>query len=195
MSEVVYIAADGGAKSLKDIGIVPDFIVGDMDSYQEIEDKEYFKNSEIIEIREQNSNDFEKCIRFAKEKNYKNILIVGFHGGLLEHTLNNWSVFKKFSKLLNLCIYDKNRFAINVSESISLELKLNEIVSIVPQCSCIITTSGLKWELNHEKLELGSREGARNKATQTNIEINMLIGNYTLFFDERLPYCPVFEDD
>ena len=189
---IPILAADGAAIRLYEMGITADYVIGDLDTFFISPIFNTFAQSKIIHETEQDTNDFEKTLNFARTKKYENLLIIGFHGGLLEHTLNNWSVFIRFAKKLNLCIYDKNRYALLIEQSIKLAVKKDEIISIIPQPKAIITTKNLYWSLNNEPLELGKREGARNIAISDYIEIYIHSGELLLFLDSRLPFSPVF---
>lgn len=180
--------ADGAANTLISNNIIPDYIIGDLDSVNVNEIKTRSNDIYIIEKPSQEKNDFEKVLDFLISKDKKNILIFGFQGGELEHTLNNWSVLKKFAKHLNIIILHNDRYAIPIHKSIEIELKANETISIIPQATCNIKTKGLKWELDNETLELGTREGARNITTSSTIKIDLNSGEYLLFIDSRYPY-------
>ncbi len=189
--KIPLLASDGAAILLYRKGIMPDKVIGDMDSFSKEKESKYFNKEKIIKIEEQETNDFEKCLKYAISLNYKNILIVGFHGGLLEHSLNNWSVFRRYSRILNTCIYDKGRYGISVSKNIYLNVSINEIISIIPQPEATLITKGLKWELKGESLSLGKREGARNKAISESIVFEILSGEILLFMNDKLPYSPI----
>lgn len=183
------IAADGAFNKLHKIKIEPDIVIGDLDSL----DRDFVNNkkTELIEIPSQDSNDFEKALNYCQENSYEDVLVTGFHGGELEHSLNNWSVFIKKSKELNLTIYDLERFGFVVSENTILETRANEIISLIPQPKVKLKTENLHWNLNNEILELGSREGARNKALRNEVKIEILDGEILLFSDSRLPKRPI----
>lgn len=187
---IPLLASDGAAILLYRKGIMPDKVIGDLDSFSNEEEAKFFREDSIIKIDEQDTNDFEKCLKYAISQKFRNILIVGFHGGQLEHSLNNWSVFARYSKILNTCIYDKGRYGISLNKNTSFDIKINEIISIIPQPTAKLVTKGLKWELNSESLSLGYREGARNKAISNNIYIEILSGEILLFINDKLPYSP-----
>ena len=191
---VPIIAADGASIKLYEMSIIPNYIIGDLDTFLSNPLSEILKTkAEVIHLPEQETNDFEKSLRFCINKDWKNILIFGLHGGALEHTLNNWSIIKKFSRLLNLCIYDEERYSFPVYNSINFIPKKDEIISLIPQPFAKLTTKGFQWELNEEILALGIREGARNIAKAEAIDITIHEGEYLLFIDQRLPKMPVFE--
>ena len=177
------ICADGSANLLYNKQIIPDYIIGDLDSL----DKELFKNlispEKIIFKPDQNSNDFEKVLKFCLTKKYQNVLILGFHGGLLEHSLNNQSVLSRYSKILNINILENKRIALVVSKSTEFEVETGETISLIPQPKCRLTTSGLKWELQDQYLELGIREGARNESTTYLVKLEIHEGELLFFCD------------
>ncbi len=186
-------AADGAAEKLINLGRIPNFIIGDMDSFRVDKYRNYLPQERIIKISEQETNDFEKNLKFALKNNKKDVLVIGFHGGELEHTFNNWSVFSRYANALNLCIYDLGRYAFSMKKSFEMEVKSGEVISIIPQPKVKITTHNLKWKLDGEILEMGFREGARNIAASEIIQLEIHEGEILLFIDARLPFCPVYE--
>lgn len=194
LADLPVIAADGAANTLLERHIIPEFIVGDLDSVtaQTLHDANGI--SEIVADPDQDTTDFEKCLHFAKDQLWKNILVVGMHGGLIEHTLNNWSVLMRHCSTLHITALDADRWIIPIRQSFSGTFRTNETLSIIPQPSVTLTTRGLVWELTNEELALGQREGARNRAATENITVNVHRGSALLVCDSRLPLVPIFHN-
>ncbi|MBK9248372.1 MAG: thiamine diphosphokinase [Ignavibacteria bacterium] len=186
------IAADGASLQLRSLGVTPGSIIGDLDSFYLSASNEDFPNSSILYSPDQETNDFEKCLAYCLKLGITSVLICGFHGGLLEHSLNNWSVFIRYSKIMDLCIYESNRYSIPLHQSIVFSSNSLEIISLIPQTSVRVTTQGLQWELSNEWLSLGTREGARNRAIAEDISIEIHEGSLLFICDERFPQRPVF---
>lgn len=186
--------ADGAAYKLIYNDIAPDYVIGDLDSINENLIKEKYPDIVFYKKESQESNDFEKCLDYMIDKNIDNILIFGLQGGELEHTLNNWSVLKRFADKLNLVVLHKNRYAFVVKNNSEIELKENELVSLIPQPKCLLTTSGLKWNLKNEYLEIGKREGARNLVESQNVHLDIHEGELLFFIDSRYPYSIIFDN-
>lgn len=186
------LAADGAAIFLDKISLYADYVIGDMDSFDASSVKYKYAEKQLIRISDQDSNDFEKALRFALRKNYHSILIVGMQGGELEHTLNNWSVLARYGKNLQLCTYDNLRYGIPIYKSTKFSTSPGEIISIIPQHKIKLKTNGLKWDLKGEELGFGSREGARNKAVTDRVELEIIDGSAILFMNSRLPHAPHF---
>lgn len=195
----LYVA-DGAALALAAHGIAADVIVGDLDSLKpEHLTGAFINQANIIHTPDQDTNDFEKLARIVIADGKKRLLICGFHGGDLEHTLNNWSVLTKisaeFATVAALCVYDNGRYAIPVHASLQIALDEGETVSLIAQPSVRLTTKGLEWELTNEVLHLGIREGARNRAASPEVSITLHEGAYLLCCNARLPFAPVFNEN
>jgi thiamine pyrophosphokinase len=185
---VPIIAADGAGITLLENEIIPDIIIGDLDSfYRNTEISKSFPDNKLVYLPDQDTNDFEKTLKYSLNKSLSNLLIMGIHGGDYEHSLNNWSVLSKYSKLMNLNIIDKNRYGFCITEDCILPTQKNEIISLIPLGSAVITTNGLRWELNQEEIALGFREGARNEALGNEIQINIHSGELFIFCNSKFP--------
>lgn len=191
---VPLIAADGAAASLVDLDVFPEYVVGDLDSLNAEALRAINGISELVFDPDQNSNDFEKSLRFASAQFWTRVLIVGLHGGDLEHTLNNWSVLMKFAPSMHLTVLDRDRYIIPVASSFTTTLQPDELVSLIPQPSARLSTKGLQWELQDEELRLGMREGARNIAVDGNVEIVIHEGSLLFCCNARIPWSPMFSD-
>jgi len=190
LAHVPLIAADGAASSLVNVDVFPEYVVGDLDSLDGDVLRALEGISEFVPDPDQNSNDFEKSIRFAAAQLWQRVLIVGMHGGDLEHTLNNWSVLKKFAPSMPLAVLDRERYIIPVSSSFTVAVQPNELVSLIPQPEARISTKGLQWELSDEVLALGVREGARNIAVDGKVEVVIHEGSLLFCCDARIPWSP-----
>ncbi len=195
MMPIPIAAADGAAKKLRERGITPNYIVGDLDSI--VDELAFWREQKgvtIHEVGDQNSTDYEKTIAFVRERGSKNILVCGVHGGDLDHTLNNWSITKRESasaQTTNLAVFDNGKTAFSVRDSIQFDTKADDMISLIPQPKVRLTTTGLEWNLNQEELELGRREGARNRATATKVTLEIHEGELFLFMKADLPYMPI----
>lgn len=183
------LAADGAANRLIEMGIFPDAVIGDLDSFDKEKYAKALESREIIHIADQNSNDFEKCLEYAISKKWTNIMLFGVAGGRLEHTIANWSVIKKYSNRVNLLVFENARYSIILQKGeYQLNAKPRETISLVPHCHCNIKTQGLKWNLNDEVLAIGLREGHANIAMQEEIYLHINEGEVMVVMDARLPH-------
>jgi thiamine pyrophosphokinase len=183
------LAADGAANSLRQQKIIPQYIIGDLDSLSADTDHWQQQKVQIVRVDDQNSTDFEKCLEFALSQGWKNILVCGMHGGELDHTLNNWSIVMRYGKRMNLAIYDAGKMGIPLYEfhqSVHFSIQAGTMISLIPQPFARLTTCGLQWELTNEVLALGEREGARNRAVQEAATIIIHSGSLFVMVDAIL---------
>lgn len=179
----VIISADGASNKLYNWKIIPDYITGDLDSIS-LYALKYFKknNVRIKPVKEQEHNDFEKCIMLGLTKKTKDITVLGFGGKRADHILNNFSVMKKYYKKCKIKLIDKD-FEISFAKKITdFQCKKGDTVSIMafPKAEGI-TTHGLQYSLKNQKLELGIREGALNKAVSSKVRIEFKKGDLLIF--------------
>lgn len=191
--ESIIIATDGAAIELLNLGVIPNTVIGDMDSIN----PELLKDTqcEIIKDMGQENNDFEKALIHILQKGFSEILIMGIHGGDFEHSLNNVSVLWKYVERFSIItIVDSlQRIAIPVFFSFSWNTCVpGEIISLIPFPHAKLSTQGFEWELEKEVLELSVREGARNKAKNQDLHIDLLEGRFLFFCDSRFPRLPQF---
>ena len=91
------IAVDGSANKLFDLEIVPDVIIGDLDSLQNINNK----NIELVKTPDQNKTDFRKTLEWCIEKNILNISIFGISGESEDHFLGNYYTLSDFGEKIS----------------------------------------------------------------------------------------------
>lgn len=187
LTNIPILAADGGGIYLLKNNIIPSYIIGDLDSFGKDDMSATYPKEKLIYLPDQDRNDFEKTLDFARRNNYQNLIVFGIHGGEYEHSLNNWSVLSKYSDIMNILIYDLDRYGFCISRSSIISTIPNEIVSLIPKGYAEITTTGLKWNLIDESLALGVREGARNLALADEITVDISNGELFVFLKSRFP--------
>ena len=117
------IAADGGANFLP-MHAVPKYILGDLDS---IESPETWvgKGSKLIKVRDQDSTDFDKCIKAIKSKK---IIALGFMDQRLDHFLAVCSSLIKHERLIFLV--GKRDIIFHLPNELSIKLPINSRISL-----------------------------------------------------------------
>lgn len=176
---ISIIACDGASDFLKSCGVIPDVIIGDLDSAKP-ETLKYFSKKPVIikKVFDQNKNDLEKAIIYALSKKFKLINIVGFGGKRLDHTLNNLSILKKFYRKAKIKIYENGFVGEIIGKSAEFECRVGSVVSLIPLPKAVgITTKGLEYPLKNGTLEFGVREGALNEAVESKIRISLTNGH------------------
>ena len=162
------ICADSGFDNAKRYGIAPNIVIGDMDSVKCSIDGE---NVEIYPTRK-DYTDSELAIMYAKDRGYKEIIMLGMTGSRMDHTLTNLLLLKQLDGC-NACIVDLNNEIYLVNSQISLKGKKGDLVSIIPfEKDVKITVKGLEYPLSGDVLKAGSSRGVSNVMTGENCTVS-----------------------
>lgn len=165
------ICADGGANSAFKLGLVPDYIIGDLDSVFPGTLKFYSDKSTIIKVKRQNDTDVEKCIKFAIRNKYTDAILLGVTGDRLDHTICNLGIVIKFYQKINCNIVAENSYLIPTNKTIILKSKVGETISIYAfDKQTKITSDGLKYHLRNSSLPFGEKESTSNVAIKNQVK-------------------------
>lgn len=166
------ICADGGANSAVKLGLVPDFIIGDLDSIKPEVLKFYSDKSTIIKIKRQNDTDVEKCLKFAIRRGFSEALLLGVTGDRLDHTICNLGIVLKFYNQIKCSIVAENSYLIPTDETLALKSISGETISIYAfDKKTKITSEGLKYPLRNSTLAFGEKESTSNVALSNSVKI------------------------
>ena len=167
------ICADGGANSALKMGLIPDAIIGDLDSISSEAINEFKSVSKIIRIRRQNDTDVEKCLKYAIRKKYDEALLLGATGNRLDHTFCNIGIVLKFFPKIKISLIAEDSFLKAYTGNVKLKTFPGETISlygISPKTK--ITSNGLKYELRNISLPFGVRESTSNIAIKNFVKLS-----------------------
>ena len=168
------ICADGGANSALKMKLIPDYIIGDLDSISSVALKRLGNASKIIQLKRQNDTDVEKCLKYAIKKNYNEALLVGVTGNRLDHTFCNLGIVLKFFPQINISLIAEDSFLKPYAGSVKLKTFPGETISLYGfDRKTKIISKGLKYPLNNVPLPFGERESTSNVATGKIVELNI----------------------
>lgn len=171
------ICADGGANAAMKLGVIPDYIIGDLDSIKEKSKKYFSKKSTIIKIERQNDTDVEKCLKFAIKKRIGEAVLVGVTGDRLDHTFCNLGIVLKFFNKISLKIIAEKSLLTAYTGSAEISAKPGETISLYGfNERTKITSSGLKYPLKNTALPFGNRESTSNVAVDNKIALKIKNG-------------------
>ncbi len=153
------VAADGGASRCLSQGHSPEFVIGDLDSVTP-ETRTALPKTRFIEVAEQDTTDFEKCLTRIDAPF---IVATGFTGGRLDHTLTVLSVLaRRVGPPTVLLSPEDVIFA--APTCVSLSLDVGTRVSLFPMWPVRGTSSGLKWPIDGLVLAPDGQVGTSNQA-------------------------------
>ncbi len=168
------ICADGGANSARKLNIVPDVIIGDLDSITKENLKFFKKKTKIIKYKRQNDTDVEKSLKYLIGKGFGDVVLLGATGNRLDHTICNLGIVLKYFSKIKISILHGNSFLKAYNNNVELNTVKNEIISVYGfDKKTKIKSTGLKYPLKNIALPLGEKESTSNVATSNKITLKI----------------------
>ncbi len=172
------ICADGGARHLANMNVVPDIIIGDLDSISS-EDKRFYESQKVEFIRfptKKNATDTDLAAELALTKNPREIIFLGAIGNRMDHTLANifllLSLMKKGIK--GKLIDEKNEIYL-IDDKLEIDGEREDFLSIIPVTKMVrgVSCYGLEYPLSNAEINLGSTLGISNKFSHNTAQIKV----------------------
>jgi thiamine pyrophosphokinase len=158
----VRICADGAANRLFDMNsdLLPDVIIGDLDSVRAPVLESYRELGVIIEkIEDQNSTDFGKALAYAMAKGSKDLVITVFcgMGGRLDQVFGLFTYLYKYHWCsIYLVSADCVTFTVKQEDIIVDDQVFGPSCGLIPLISDTrLSTRGLKWDLDDTPCHFG----------------------------------------
>ena len=168
------LCADGGANSAYKLALVPDLIIGDLDSIDEKVFNYYNSRCRIIKISRQNDTDVEKCLKYAIGKNFTEVVLLGATGDRLDHSFCNIGIVLKFYDQIKIKIIHQTSILTAYSGKIYLETFPGETISLYGiDGKTKFSSVGLKYPLKNTALPFGVKESTSNVAVGNRVMLNI----------------------
>ena len=166
------ICADGAAKYLRQINMVPDLLVGDFDSISS-DDLLWMKSKKVNYEKfppRKDQTDTELALEYAFKilPKPRSIVIVGGLGSRWDHSLANIMLLNNIlDQGIEGKIISDNDEIILAETNISINGEIGELLSIIPLTSVVkgITLEGLEYPLQNRDIKISSTLGISNVFT------------------------------
>jgi thiamine pyrophosphokinase len=168
------IAADGAINTLLSKKIRPAAVVGDFDSMDLELVRHSLEDIPLIYRPDQNYSDFTKCLNYMEENNLLPSIIVGINGGYIDHILNNINLFLKTDNIfyappiVGMVLREgSHRFTVTPNTKVSL--------LGIPQA--IVSSQGLKWELENYQVAFPGTTSCFNRIIENSFSLEVIEGS------------------
>jgi len=170
------IAADSGLDRAQEVGLVPDLVVGDLDSAGSEALSDHHGAVERHPT-DKDATDLELALRAAGRRRPDHIVVLGGGGGRFDHLLGNVLVLTTVEgatvewRPVGATIHI-------VRERCELEMRVGSVVSLIPVQGSVhvLSTSGLRWPLHDETLDFGTTRGVSNESTRSSVTVEVANG-------------------
>jgi thiamine pyrophosphokinase len=168
------ICADSGYNHAIRIGLKVCAVVGDFDSVGA-------EPQGALCVRypsRKDLTDTEIAIEYARQKGFRDFLLLAATGSRLDHTLANIFLLRNFlERGESAAIVDEHNKIMITDSQLRLYEPVGTIVSLVPLTDCIgVATQGLEYSLRGEDMPLGKGRGVSNVATEDSALVSVLHG-------------------
>lgn len=158
------VAVDAGLAVLRHLHLVPDAVVGDLDTVDPMLVQEYQKLPKVefeIHKPEKDETDTELALLTAARAGCNQVDILGALGGRMDHELGNIQLLYQFFRQgMDISIYDaKNRiYLIGGRKKFCKQDLYGKYISFLPLTEMVegITLRGFKYPLNHRTIQIGT---------------------------------------
>lgn len=161
-SDDIVICADGGYNIAQFLGILPDIVIGDMDS---VKGRIPEKIEKIVHPRHKDKTDLHLCIDYALEKGCNEIILLCCFGGRVDHSLASViSLRYIMEKGAVGMLLTKNSKVFMIKEKVDIKRGEYTKVSLIPVTETVsgVTTEGLHYPLNNALLRQTDNLGISN---------------------------------
>jgi len=182
LSDTLVICADGGTKWAQKWNVIPNVVLGDMDSI-DTNSRDFVSRNNVQFLTfspEKDKTDVELAIDYALERGVVHITLTGTWGSRADHSLANVELL--FS-LMNQGFYgemvtSKSRI-ITVQRNLELLVDTGCNVSLLPLSDSVgdVWTWGLYYPLKGATLQRGTTLGVSNKALASQIRVTTSSGH------------------
>lgn len=177
----LLIAADGGLRYFRALGLWPNVVIGDLDSILP-KDRAALAEAKVrIEQfpARKDQTDLELAVRFARDSGADDILIFGALGGRWDQSLANLLLLAQPDlSELHLRLIDGPQTLYLARSSTEIEGQPNDTVSLIPLTGDAhgVTTDGLDYPLTNGTLPFGATLGVSNVLIGTRATVTVREG-------------------
>lgn len=172
------IAVDGGANRIKKINILPDLVIGDLDSLTK-KNKKYYQSQKIEIIKhpvEKDQTDSELAIDYCLNNNFQKIYLTGALGGRFDQQLANLNLLEYIVELgLEAKIISSHLEIALIKDQQKFINKKGYRLSLIAQTKIVkgLTITGCKYDLDNEDLKRSQTRGISNLIKTDKAEVKL----------------------
>ena len=182
-NDALIIGADGGGERLLAAGIEPDAVVGDLDSLSAVAQKQF--SDRLVRDTGPDSSDLEKAVSWARAERADDIVVIGWSGGRLDHTLAALSLAFEGVQL-----HDDHFRVTAVAGSAEFTAQPGTLFSLMALPEAVVSVGGARWNLGQEPLAMGARGMHNEVAADGRVRVEchtgkllLLEGNFSALHD------------
>lgn len=169
------LAADGGADKALRAGVIPDGVIGDLDSVSARTQK--LLAGKIIHVPTQENTDLEKALRWAVKHNFTEITLVGFVGDRWDFAIGNLLTLATWARKLSITVAGNKWRMYPLTKSTTFACKPYKRASLIPLKMCTdVTLTGFQYPLKNARLAPGTTRTLSNQTVGIQCSVSFARG-------------------
>lgn len=177
------LALDGGADTALKTGIMPNLVIGDLDSIS-TKAKNKIGQEKLLKVSRQDNTDLEKGLDFAHYFKIPNITIICAQGGRLDFTLSNFSSVFNYIDKAQIIFKTSSCDIFPIKKSTKFTCKKGSKVSLIPMGTTTnLTLKNLKYLLKNATFKIG-QTAVSNIALKNNFEVSFKKGQLLVIINK-----------
>ncbi len=177
------ICSDGGANHAYEMGIIPNYIIGDLDSIKK-DTLEYYKDKAVKFEKfpsKKDETDTELCIWLSSSLKAKEIDLIGALGGRVDHEISNVNLLYYIRKknIKPKIISEHEEIYIAINEEVTIYGNIGDTISVIPIKNNAkgVTLRNLEYPLKDYDMEFSKPLGISNVMIKDNCYIKVNEGS------------------
>ncbi|MEC8948501.1 MAG: thiamine diphosphokinase [Candidatus Thermoplasmatota archaeon] len=172
-NNALVVGADGGGDRLLAAGVEPDAVVGDLDSLSVVAQKQF--SDRLVRDTYPGTSDLEKSVAWVQEKGADDIVVIGWSGGRLDHTLAALALAFEGVQL-----HDDHLRVTAVTGSAEITAQSGTLFSLMALPEAVVSVGGARWNLEQEPLAMGARGMHNEVAASGHVRVECHTGKLLL---------------
>lgn len=191
VSADILVAADGASDQLLEIGLIPNAIVGDLDS---ISHRALSCGAELYKDSSQSTTDCDKLLAFCATRNFSPLTLASLEGDRLDHVLDSLFSIGRSKVRQDVTVALRRGLAWVVGpEGISRDAEPGQTASLIPLTDCLkVRAEGVRWPLRSADLSPSRLTSISNQVVSNRIEVKLKSGLLLLLIEHDVSEFPIW---
>lgn len=167
-ADLYVVAVDGGARHCLDCGLVPDILIGDLDSLAPDLQQRLRDQGVPFEVHppRKASTDLDLAMRHVAGLGIRRATLCGFWGGRLDQSIANLLLLSKYLRQVSVTAVTSGSMVrmLGEGESMLIEDRVGATASVLPLSPRVegVTLRGMEYPLENALIEFGTTLGVSN---------------------------------
>lgn len=172
----IIAAADGGAVQLLRAGLLPDVVIGDLDSLP-VAARKKIPADHLVHVATQQNNDLEKALSYLLKKRVTSCTLVGFTGGRWDFSFGNLLLLSRFAKKMELTLVGEEWQFYVLTAGRRFTCSKGARASLLPLTACRgVSLEGFVYPLKSAALPVGTTRTLSNRTSSVRVQVGLQKG-------------------